>query len=151
MFLGHHEANAHPHAVLFSLLLVASTLFASRVSAQVVETRQGEANPMVSVFKSTLYGAAAGTLLGLAVELVDGDSDFEATKWGFVGGTFFGFAYGFYHVATRSEPGSALLEMHEGGLVLAIPRLDARIREERAFGPARRSLDIRVELFTTQF
>jgi hypothetical protein len=129
------------------LVAVASILLSSVASAQIVETRQGDANPMVSVFKSTLYGAGAGTLLGLAVELIDDDSDGEATKWGFVSGTFFGFIYGFYHVATRPEPGSALLEIREGEIALAMPHLDARIRGEAA----RRSLDVRAELFTLHF
>jgi molecular chaperone DnaJ len=151
----------------FGVLLALASIFLSTVaSAQIIETRQGDANPMVSVFKSTLYGAGAGTLLGLAVELVDEDSNGEAAKGGFVAGTFFGFAYGLYHVATRPEPGSALLEGRDGGLALAMPRIDAWIREDRfalaaphfdarARGgaplPVRPSFDVRAEFFALNF
>jgi hypothetical protein len=102
---------------------------------------------MVSVFKSTIYGGLAGLVLGLAVELVDEDSDGDAVKWGFVGGTFFGFGYGIYHVAHRPGPGRALLEGGSDGWEWAAPQprlvvrrpepllagnLSAPLRDERA-------------------
>ncbi len=90
-------------------------------SAQIIETRQGDANPMVSVFKSTIYGGLAGLVLGLAVELVDDDDDADAVKWGFVGGTFLGFGYGVYHVTARPAPGSALLERGPDGWEWGLP------------------------------
>jgi len=103
---------------LAALLLAA---LAQPATAQVIETRQGDSNPMVSVFKSTLYGAGAGTLLGLAIAVADESTDnSDAVRWGFVAGTFFGFAYGIYHVSTRPEP-HALLEHGEHGWALTPP------------------------------
>jgi hypothetical protein len=104
-------------ALLAALLLPAG---ARPASAQIIETRQGDSNPMVSVFKSTIYGAGAGTLLGLAVAVADEDDDSDPVRWGFVAGTFFGFAYGIYHVSTRPEP-HALLERGAEGWALAPP------------------------------
>jgi hypothetical protein len=78
----------------------------------VIETREGSSNPMVEVFKSTCYGSLAGLLLGSALALAtdDNDNDEEYVRWGFVGGTFFGFGYGIYHVASRPGPGQAMLQ-----------------------------------------
>lgn len=106
--------------------------FAGPASAQIVETRSDDANPMVSVFKSTLYGGGAGTLLGLAIAVADNDDDGnngDAIRWGFVAGTFFGFAYGIYHVSTRPQP-RALLQGGPGrAWALAPP--DIRISPRR--------------------
>lgn len=95
-------------------------------AAQIVETREGDANPMVAVFKSTLYGGAAGALLGLAVAVADDDENSEPIRWGFVAGTFFGFAYGIYHVSTRPEP-RALLEHGPQGWAMAAPAVAPEI------------------------
>ncbi len=102
---------------------------ASASSAQIIESRQGDANPMVSVFKSTIYGGLAGLVLGLAVELVDDDEDADAVKWGFVGGTFLGFGYGIYHVTSRPAPGSALLERGPDGWEWGLPEPQLVVRE----------------------
>ena len=100
-------------------------LLASAAPAQIVETREGEANPMVSVFKSTLYGGAAGGVLGLAVGLAQDDGDLgDPVKWGFVGGTFFGFGYGLYHVSTRPEP-RGMLDRRGGTWALRPPSVEA--------------------------
>jgi len=108
-------------------LLLAVTLvllLAAGSRAQVVETRRSEGNPMIDVFKSTLYGGAAGLVLGLAVELVDDDDDnSDAPKWGFVTGTFFGFGYGLYYVTTRSRP-EGLLRRDAGGWSIGVPSVE---------------------------
>jgi hypothetical protein len=101
-------------------VLAAALLCAAEAPAQIVEHREGDANPMAAVFKSTIYGGGAGAMLGLAVALVDEDDGGEPVKWGFVAGTFFGFGYGLYHVSTRPGP-SALLERRPGRWALAVP------------------------------
>ena len=106
---------------LLATVLVSLSLLAGTADAQIIENRQGDANPMVSVFKSTIYGGLAGLVLGLAIELVDEDSDGDAVKWGFVGGTFFGFGYGIYHVANRPGPSGALLERGPAGWEWTVP------------------------------
>lgn len=115
---------AAPAAVaLLALLALVAPPLARPAPAQVVETREDDANPMVSVFKSTVYGSAAGTLLGLAFAVADeGGDNGDAVRWGFVTGTFFGFAYGIYHVSTRPRAG-AFLEGGAGGWNVAPPDL----------------------------
>jgi hypothetical protein len=139
-------------AALFLVLLLAGSS-----GAQVVETRGGDANPMVSVFKSTIYGAGAGFLLGLAIEVADDDGGGDAVRWGFVTGTFFGFAYGLYHVSTRPGP-TAMLDRGPGPWALRVPdiRLSRRGPDERvlAFAPAaagRRTPGLQVPLVALRF
>ena len=113
-------------------MVVAALLGAPEAPAQIVEHREGDANPMAAVFKSTIYGGGAGLLLGLALTLVDeDDDDGEPVKWGFVAGTFFGFGYGLYHVATRPEP-TGLLERRDGEWVMALPDVVPGVREPGA-------------------
>jgi hypothetical protein len=106
-----------------AVLLAAVALTPRPGAAQVVETRQGDANPMIAVFKSTLYGAGAGLLLGAAIEVADDDDSGEAVKWGFVAGTFFGFGYGLYHVSTRAQPGG-FLDRSDGAWSVLPPGLE---------------------------
>jgi uncharacterized membrane protein YdcZ (DUF606 family) len=112
----------------------------SPVQAQVTVVRTGEENPMVTIAKSTLYGAATGVILGLALSLAV-DEDFgDVMKWSFVGGTLGGFFIGVYHVATRSQPSSALLQFNETGFArVALPTPVLRVSKDR-------SLDLRVSL-----
>ena len=114
-----------------------SMLFAvvgTPAGAQVTETRESSANPMVEVFKSTAYGGLAGLLLGTAIVLaVDDEDGGEVVRWGFVGGTFFGFGYGVYHVSTRPQPQGALLDRRRGEWALAMPALSV----DRGTGPDR--------------
>jgi hypothetical protein len=86
--------------------------------ADVNVERHGSENPMQEIAKSTIFGGLAGLLLGGAYALADDSGDdSDALKWGVVAGTFFGFAYGFYHVQTRPR---AMLEIEDGE-----PRLGA--------------------------
>lgn len=124
--------------MLVVLLLVLS--FSSVVKAQVAVLRGGEENPVITIGKSTLYGAGTGVLLGLALSLVV-DEDFgEIMKWSFVGGTIGGFAIGVIHVATRSKPSSAMLQFDSGRLAkVTVPRPELRLNSSK-------SLDFRVNL-----
>lgn len=83
-------------------------------SAAPTVQRQGSENPVLEVAKSTLFGALGGLVLGGAIALASsGDNDGDIVKWSFIGGTFVGFGYGIYHVATRPKV-TALLEFQGG-------------------------------------
>ena len=98
--------------VLASLLL---GLLSLPVRASVNVERTGSENPVQEIAKSTLWGGVAGLTLGLALAVAtkgtDSDSDF--IRWGFAGGTFFGFGFGVYHVMSRPSP-TAMLELEPG-------------------------------------
>lgn len=118
-------------AVAASLILLAGALTAPPSAAQIIETREGSSNPMVEVFKSTIYGGLAGLVLGSALALaLESDDNGDTIRWSFVGGTFFGFGYGIYHVSTR-EQAHAALEHGPGGWALAMPTVQLAV-EERA-------------------
>lgn len=99
---------------------------ASGGHAQVRVERRGAENPMVEVYRSTLYGGLVGLLLGGAVALAteDDDQDGDVIRWSIVAGTFFGFAYGLYHVHTRPQP-SGLLELRQGELRAGVPTVES--------------------------
>jgi hypothetical protein len=105
--------------------------FQESVSAQVVEKRQGEANPAAVIFRSTLYGAGTGLVLGGAYALIEEDDDpstGEILKWGTAGGAAAGFLIGLVYVITRSEPkGDAevtgVLQLERGDLGIAVPTI----------------------------
>lgn len=117
------SANFARRAVVTaSLVLLAGALAARPSAAQIVETRDSSANPMVEVFKSTIYGGLAGLMLGSAIALAaDNDNNGDTIRWSFVGGTFFGFGYGIYHVSRRPQPRAAL-EHGPDGWALALPQ-----------------------------
>ncbi|GJM44565.1 MAG: hypothetical protein DHS20C21_14070 [Gemmatimonadota bacterium] len=112
----------HRVALSGAVASVILVLHSCPVAAQVSETRSSSANPMVEVFRSTLYGGLAGVLLGSAVALAKEDDDgSETVRWGFVGGTFFGFGFGIHHVYARPQPGQAALQLRDGEWALAPP------------------------------
>lgn len=118
----------------------------SVVQAQVTVVRSGQENPVVTIGKSTLYGAGTGLLLGLALTLVVDEDTGDVLKWSFVTGTFGGFLLGIYHVANRPQPSSAaLLQIDSNGLAkVQIPEPQIRLNES---GFTRtRSLEIKVNL-----
>ncbi len=125
-------------AIIMALVIALS--LNSTVQAQVQVVRGGEENPMVTIGRSTMYGAGTGLLIGLALSLVvDEDTD-DIMKWSFVGGTFGGLAIGFYHVANRPQPAAALLQFDAGGLArIRIPEPQVRFNRKR-------SLDFKVPL-----
>lgn len=78
----------------------------SHASAQVVEQRE-EKNPGGIIFKSILYGAGSGLLLGGAYALIEDDEDIDTAdclKWGAAIGAGGGLAIGLIYLATRPEP-----------------------------------------------
>ncbi len=126
--------------ILIALLLMFS--FTSETQAQVRVVRSSHENPVVSIAKSTLYGAATGVLLGLALTLVVNEDTGDVIKWSFVGGTFGGFLIGIYHVANRPQPSAALLQFDTKGLVkMNLPKPQVRINKNH-------SLDLKVPLMS---
>jgi hypothetical protein len=105
-------------------LLIAT--FAATARAEVNVERVGSENAMVEIFRSTIYGALAGLVVGGAIELAASDDSGEPLRWGIVIGTFTGLGYGFYQVATRPKP-TALLEIENGELKAhALPTIEAQ-------------------------
>ncbi|MFQ5674816.1 MAG: hypothetical protein ACE5G1_02880 [bacterium] len=127
-----------------TLLIITLSLVAvySNAQAQVTVVRGGQENPVISIAKSTLYGAATGVLLGLALTLVVDEDTGDILKWSFVGGTFGGFLFGIYHVSTRPEPSAALLQFDARGLVkMNVPKPQLRLNRDR-------TVDFRVSLMS---
>ena len=119
-----------------AIVFVLGTLLglpASPARAEVIVERQGQENPMVEVFKSTVYGALAGIVVGLAIEAADDGSDQgEAIRWGFVAGTGAGLLTGVYFTARRA-PAEPVLEfsggaLHYGAFQPDLERGGARVR-----------------------
>ena len=95
-----------------------------------------QGNPMVEVARSTIYGAIAGTVLGLAAALVIEDGD-EVVKWGFVLGTFGGFFWGLSYASKSSSAALDLRLDKPARVSLPIPML---------LRAPDRSLEVRVPL-----
>lgn len=121
-------------AILLVVILL-TMVFNSKAAAQVTVIRSGEENPMVTIGKSTLYGAGTGILIGLALSLVV-DEDFgDVMKWSFVGGTLGGFTIGVVHVITRSRANSSLLNFDSKGFAgFALPIPDVRVAADKSLG-----------------
>lgn len=141
------------HAML-ALALVC--LFQSEATAQVVESREGDANPAKVIFLATLYGAGTGLALGGAYALIDNGDDpgtGEILRWGTAGGAATGLLIGLVYVMTRSEPeGSAdevgLLELDGTDTGFAVPTV--RMTQRRTTrGDLSRS--VWVNLVTAEF
>lgn len=100
--------------MLVSAVLSFSVLAPAARAAVNIE-RQGAENPVLEVAKSTVFGALGRLVLGGAIALVSNsnDNDGDIIRWSVVGGTFLGFGYGIYHVATRPNT-TALLEFQGG-------------------------------------
>ena len=88
----------------------------ARESGNVTVERHGSENPAMEVARATFWGAAAGTLVGLAVAAIKSEDQAAAIRWGFALGTFSGLATGVYWVAQRPAPAS-LLQLQDGHLV----------------------------------
>lgn len=118
----------------FLLIIVLITLGVnSAAQAQVTVVRAGQENPVITIGKSTLYGGATGLLLGLALTLVIDEDTGDVIKWSFVGGTFGGFLLGIYHVATRPQPSSAMLQFRGSRLAkVALPQPQVRFDRNRS-------------------
>ena|SRR3990172_4821911 len=123
-----------------ALVLILIFFFTTTSQAQVQIVRTGQENPVVTIGKSTLYGAGTGLLLGLALSLVVDEDTGDILKWSFVGGTFGGFFLGIYHVASRPQPASAMLQFNSTGLAkVTLPQPQLSFNQNR-------SLDFRVNL-----
>lgn len=102
--------------------------------AQVVETRESESNPVVTVFRGTLYGAGTGLLLGGAYALIESDGADETRdilKWGVAGGAIAGAAVGLVYVLLRPQPrGDAdvvgMVDASNGRVSFGVPTVVAR-------------------------
>ena len=88
-------------------------------SAAVNVERHGTENPVVEVFRSTVYGALAGAVVGGAIALAAKDSDAtdDIFRWSIVAGTAIGLGAGIYWVTKRPQP-TAMLELNDGALTL---------------------------------
>jgi hypothetical protein len=81
--------------------------FQDNLRAQVVEERESEGNPVVTVFRGTLYGAGTGLLLGGAYALIESDGAEETRdilRWGVAGGAIAGATVGLLYVLLRPQP-----------------------------------------------
>ena len=116
--------------VVFILLII--LIFASSARADVEVRRYGAENPMITIAKSTMWGGIVGLILGGATALVADKNEGDIIKWFFVGGVFVGCGVGVYHVATRPEPTSSLLQINGDGLAVNVPSI--RFSSERIIG-----------------
>ena len=108
-----------PVSILLCVALALDVLPAP-ASAGVNIERHGTENPMVEVFKSTIYGALTGAVVGGVIVLAaqgDSDTDRDIMRWSIVSGTVVGLGVGFYFVAKRPQP-AAMLELKDGALGL---------------------------------
>jgi len=122
-------------SALVALALICGSL--DEVSAQVVEGRDAEANPASVIFRSTLYGAGTGLVLGGAYILVADDADTgDVLRWSTAGGAAAGVLIGLAYLATRSEPENAEGEVG----MLRIEGGNARVSLAGAVSPRLRSL-----------
>jgi len=107
--------------------------------AQVVETRESEGNPVVTVFRGSLYGAGTGLVLGGAWALLESDSRGETEdilKWSVGVGALAGAAVGALYVLFRENPdddGAAVVapaafNASDGSIDIGVPTLLASRR-----------------------
>lgn len=95
------------HLTSAALVLVLILGVHDSLRAQVVEERESDSNPVVTMFRGTLYGAGTGLLLGGAYALIESDSQDETwdiLKWGTAGGAIAGAAVGLVYVLLRPQP-----------------------------------------------
>jgi hypothetical protein len=111
-------------ALLITSVLCALALLPDYAVAQVTVVREGDENPMLTVAKSTFWGAVTGLLIGGAIAVAVDENKSDQVKWGFVIGTIGGCAFGFYHVMTREPPTSALLNVERDAVAWAVPSLE---------------------------
>jgi hypothetical protein len=95
--------------------------------AEVNVERRSDENPVVEVARSVMWGAVAGAVVGGAVALADTSPDNSTpVRWGIVGGTALGLAYGLWWSAKR--PSGAMLEIQDGTLrAQAVPPIEMTV------------------------
>jgi hypothetical protein len=140
-------------AITTGMALALTGVAQHEVAAQVVESRDAEANPASAIFRSTLYGAGTGVVLAGAYTLIrEGDNAWDALRWGAGGGAIVGLMIGVIHVATRAEPeeddGAGLVRLEDGALRFS-PRgvLSSRLHDL----PDRRIRMVDVHLLAVRF
>jgi|SRR5580765_4209619 hypothetical protein len=105
------------------LCLALSCALPGRASAGVNIERQSAENPMVEIFRSTLYGALTGAVVGGVIMLAaqeDADTNRNILRWSIVSGTVVGLGAGIYFTAKRPQP-TGLLEFDDGAVTLHFP------------------------------
>ena len=135
--------------LVITLLVMMFTFlaFSSSVEAQVTVVRGGQENPVISIAKSTMWGALTGVILGLALNLVLESDTEDVSKWTFVGGTFAGFFYGIYHVANRPQPSASLIQFNTKGLAkVNVPQPQVRFNRDRF--SRQKSVDFKINLMS---
>ena len=110
--------------------MLALTMLAGIVEPAMAEVnveRRSDENPVVEVARSVMWGAVAGAVVGGAVALADTSPDNSTpVRWGIVGGTALGLAYGLWWSAKR--PSGAMLEIEDGTLrAQAIPPIETAV------------------------
>src|SRR5262249_43879202 len=111
-----------PISLMLCAALIAGGL-PGRASAAVNVERQSAENPMVEIFRATIYGALTGAVVGGVIVLAaqsDADTNGDIMRWSIVGGTVLGLAAGVYFTAKRPQP-SGLIELRSGTLGLHAP------------------------------
>ena len=96
----------------------------ARQSSGVTVERSSDENPVMEVARATFWGAAAGSVVGLAVAAMQNDNPSAALRWGFAMGTFTGLATGTYWVMQRPAPAS-FLELRDGRFVPSAAALES--------------------------
>ena len=123
-----------------AVLLIAITAFNG--AAQAVDNQESS---VVTVGKSTFYGALTGLLVGGAAALVSGGSSGEILKWSFVGGTAGGFIWGVHDVSTRPEQSAAIFSLRpDGSTLVSFPKPQISLSDDG-------SLDFDMTVFSLAF
>ena len=121
--------------------------------AQVVETRESEGNPVVTVFRGTVYGAGTGLVLGGAWALIASDSKdetYDILRWGTASGAIVGATAGLIYALSRAQPqgdadvvSPAAFNASDGRVHVGIPTLRASRRVDIT-GKTRSRLEARL-------
>ena len=115
---------------ILAVLMIAIT--ALNGTAQAAEDQESS---VVTVGKSTFYGALTGLLVGGAAALVSGGSSGEILKWSFVGGTAAGLIWGVHDVSTRPEHGSAMFSLKsDGSTKVSVPKPQLILSDNGSLG-----------------
>ena len=106
----------------FAVGLLAITVFSATSQAD-----EDHESSVVTVGKSTFYGALTGLLVGGATALVAGGNSGDILKWSFVAGTPVGLIWGVHDVSTRPEHNSAMVSLKSNGsTTVSLPKPQLR-------------------------
>ena len=118
-----------------AIALASLCAFQDSLSAQVIEGREGEANPSAALFKATAFGAGTGLLIGGAYALMT-DADESGTV---VGGALAlgcdgGHEVGLAHQRPLERDGVAVEDLIVGDVHECADRRDHLRRDHRPVG-----------------